>query len=84
MKKNNNNIILKSEINKNTGLRYIYIKINNNIGTIENISKSTIYSGSEYLMLSLQILYLLNEECIIILIDYNLSQKNFYHNYYYF
>ena len=60
IEKNNNNIILKSDIDKNTGLRYIYIKINNNIGTIENISKSTIYSGSEYLMLSLQLLYLLN------------------------
>jgi hypothetical protein len=57
---NNNCIILQSEINKNTGLRYIYIKIYNDIGTIENISKSTIYSGSEYLMLSLQILFLLN------------------------
>ena len=54
IEKNNNNIILKSDIDKNTGLRYIYIKVNNNIGTIENISKSTIYSGSEYLMLSLK------------------------------
>ena len=60
VEKNNNNLILKSEFDKNTGLRYIYIKIYNDIGTIENISKSIIYSGSEYLMLSLQLLFLLN------------------------
>ena len=60
VEKNNHGIIFKSETDKNTGLRYIYIKIYNNIGTIENISKSGIYNGSEYLMLSLQLLFLLN------------------------
>ena len=62
LKINNSNstLTLKSDIDKNTGFRYIYIKIINNIATIENISKSSNYSGSEYLMLSLQLLYLLN------------------------
>jgi hypothetical protein len=57
---NNDRLIFKSDMDINTGLRYIYIKIYNNIGTIENISKSIIYNGSEYLMLSLQLLFLLN------------------------
>ena len=58
--KNDNEISLKSNLDSKTGLRFLYIKIKDDIGVLENISRSDIYYGTEYIILGLQLLYLLN------------------------
>lgn len=64
IQKNENNISLMTNVDERTGFRNLYIKLMRNIGIIENISKSEIYTGSEYLILGLQLLYLLGiTEC---------------------
>ena len=64
IQKNEDNISLMTIVDERTGFRNLYIKVMRNIGIIENISKSEIYTGSEYLILGLQLLYLLGvKEC---------------------
>lgn len=55
--KGNNNYYLYTSENDSTDFKHLYLKINDNETIIENISKSKIYSGSEYLILGLQIIY---------------------------
>lgn len=46
---------------ESTDFKHLYLKIYENETIIKNISKSIIYSGSEYLLLGLQIIYRLSE-----------------------
>lgn len=64
IQKNDDTISLMTNVDEKTGFRNLYIKITKDKGIIENISKSEIYTGSEYLILGLQLLYLLSvKEC---------------------
>ena len=64
IKQNDGDIFLMTNIDILSGLRNLYIKIIDGKGIIENISKSDLYTGSEYLILGLQLLYLLDiTEC---------------------
>jgi len=55
--KGNNIYYLYTVNNDSTDFKHLYLKINSNGTIIENISKSKIYSGSEYVILGLQIIY---------------------------
>lgn len=66
IQKKDDTISLMTNVDEKTGFRNLYIKIINENGLIENISRSEIYTGSEYLILGLQLLYLLNvKKCSI-------------------
>jgi hypothetical protein len=55
--KGNNIYYLYTVNNDSSDFKHLYLKINSNETIIENISKSKIYSGSEYVILGLQIIY---------------------------
>ena len=55
--KGNNLYYLYTLYNDTTDFKHLYLKINSIETIIENISKSKIYSSSEYLILGLQIIY---------------------------
>jgi len=69
--KGNNTYYLFTKNNDSTDFKHLYIKLYLTESIIENISKSKIYSGSEYLILGLQIIYRLyrdkhNSQCKLI------------------
>jgi hypothetical protein len=69
--KGNNTYYLFTKNNDSTDFKHLYIKLYLTESIIENISKSKIYSGSEYLILGLQIIYRLygdkhNTQCKLI------------------
>ena len=55
--KGNNIFYLYTSSNDSTDFKNLYLKIYSTESIIENISKSEIYSGSEYVILGLQIIY---------------------------
>ena len=57
IQKNDDTISLMTNVDEKTGFRNLYIKITKDKGIIENISKSEIYTGSEYLQLFSEKLY---------------------------
>jgi hypothetical protein len=68
----NNIFYLYTSNNDSTDFKHLYLKMYSNESIIENISKSKIYSGSEYVILGLQIIYRLyghNKEYKCKLID---------------
>jgi hypothetical protein len=70
--RDNNIFYLYTSNNDSTDFKHLYLKMYSNESIIENISKSKIYSGSEYVILGLQIIYRLyghNKEYKCKLID---------------
>jgi len=55
--KNENVFHLATVKNESSDFKHLYLKIYENETIIENISKSSIYRGSEYVILGLQIIY---------------------------
>ena len=55
--KGDNIYYLSTINNESTDFKHLYLKIYENESIIENISKSSIYRGSEYVILGLQIIY---------------------------
>ena len=55
--------------NESTDFKHLYIKFYKNQTIIENVSKSKLYSGSEFVLLGLQIIYRLTNKIKCKLID---------------
>ena len=82
---NNGNFPIKiyTKENENGSFKHLYIKIFKEEAYIENISKSSIYRGSEYMILGLQIIFNLKiSRCKLVDSSYFICdrQMNFFHN----